>query len=376
MYKNKYIKYKIKYLNLKNQHGGNISEIILLPCIYSNNLSYLNQYGGARYQLTQSSITLIKNIVDSINFKEIYQKYLQQKTTPYHIIEPYKSVNINEYLEGMDLISFQLLYEYALVYGTQQIKQDAFIEKTWQFISNTNIDILKKSILEYCEDLLNIILNNSFEFINDYRAKIVINMFLVFIPQYIPTFTNWDLQEKLQQHCSLTTEFGSVLKQYNLTNLTPCPDNAIKILNSCINYEKYSIMAPHYLIVDYEKVNYLCTSNEPDIIRISSKNDLNTKITTNEQLHYLYCLLPDNTLCLFQEHHSAGACGQPVICAGSVILLNKIIIQINNSSGHYAPDKDMLQKCIDILHNKKPPILAMGILERVGSSFIYNYKIN
>ena len=44
-------------------------------------------------------------------------------------------------------------------------------------------------------------------------------MFLVFIPQYIPTFTNWDLQGKLQQHCSLTTEFGSVLKQYNLTNL-------------------------------------------------------------------------------------------------------------------------------------------------------------
>ena len=66
----------------------------------------------------------------------------------------------------------------------------------------------------------------------------------------------------------------------------------------------------------------------------------------------LYCILPSKKLCLFSGHHSAGACGQPVISAGYATIKDNEIIDIDNSSGHYTPPLHMLQKGIDVLFEK------------------------
>ena len=153
----------------------------------------------------------------------------------------------------------------------------------------------------------------------------------------------WDLH-------SNNVFLGSVIKEHELTSLTPYPEKSFELLNSCNDGEYYCIMYPKYLIIDYKQVEYYCNSDEPDKIKRITKHEDLSEVKDG---YYLYCILPDGTLCLFGGHHSAGACGQPVICAGNItISVDKKIIKINNSSGHYSPPFSMLNKAIDLLKTK------------------------
>ena len=174
---------------------------------------------------------------------------------------------------------------------------------------------------------------------------------------------------------------GRELKQYGLTSLTPFPDKSLELLNSCKDDEYYCSMNPGYFIDDnisYSKVDYLCESRNPeDIQRVNNSFDL-SRIPDGT---YLYCLLPTEIFCLFKTKnyersiisHSSGACGQPVICAGNIILYNGKIQQIDNSSGHYKPPIHMLYKAIEILQ-KKYMIMGHGTEENPSNENIKTFN--
>ena len=179
-------------------------------------------------------------------------------------------------------------------------------------------------------------------------------MFLPKIIQYINrTVTNAVTKfETFQRYVDFKPELGSVLKTYGLTNLTKDPKQSSAVLETCKDEVLYCPMDSSRFICDYvNKVEYLCGKADGDsIYRINDNEDLK-KIKINGR--YLYCLLPDETLCLFPKgNHSAGACGQPVICAGFVDIVNNQINGIDNNSGHYRPNKEMLGEAILILTEK------------------------
>jgi hypothetical protein len=131
---------------------------------------------------------------------------------------------------------------------------------------------------------------------------------------------------KLDALDSLTSNgvfLGSVIKENNLTSLSLKPEKSKELLDSCKDDEYYCVMNPMYLILDYRNRKYLkyyCDSdNSEEIIRITTNKDLQNI----KDGPYHYSILPNMTLCLFQGNHSAGSCGQPVICAG-MILIKKI----------------------------------------------------
>ena len=208
---------------------------------------------------------------------------------------------------------------------------------------------------EYSKQLLEIIYNkqDNQAFTNNYLAKLIINMFLPKIIQYIrkdktavPKF------ETFQRYVDFEPELGSVLKTYGLTNLTKDPKQSSAVLETCKDDVFYCPMDSSRFMCDYvNKVEYLCGIEDGDsIYRINNIEDLQ-KIEKNGR--YLYCLLPNGTLCLFPKgNHSAGACGQPVICAGFVDIVKNQIIGIDNNSGHYRPNQEMLGKAILILTEK------------------------
>lgn len=147
----------------------------------------------------------------------------------------------------------------------------------------------------------------------------------------------------------IDTELGKTLKEYPFTFLTKFPEKSLQILNSCEDHLEYCFMNITYIFADYKEVKYVCDSNNEDDIKIiNTKEDLDNV----KNKRYLYNILPSKKLCLFSGHHSSGACGQPVISAGYVTIKDNKIIDIDNSSGHYAPPLRMLQKGIDILFEK------------------------
>ena len=231
--------------------------------------------------------------------------------------------------------------------------QNACIDRLFTRIQAMNIEELHAKRKELCEEFNNnIILAKKYEFTNNIRSTIVISMLVPFLlHEEIYTFENapYAKIDELNRLSYENVYLGSIIKQHNLVKLTPYPEKSLEILNSCKDDEKYCIMTPKYLSIDYKQVNYYCNSNKLfEIQRINNSSDL----VNIKNGHYLYCILPTEILCLFNGHHSAGACGQPVICAGYITIDNKKIIKIDNSSGHYSPPFYMLAKAIEILKIK------------------------
>jgi hypothetical protein len=237
--------------------------------------------------------------------------------------------------------------------GGGQIEQDAFINSTFEKIKGKLIKELLSVMPQLClEFKKNIVETEKYEFTVNITSYLVTSMLVPFFMKYeIYTFENcpyskfdmlWDLHRK-------NVFLGSVIKQHELTSLTPYPEKSFELLNSCNDDEYYCIMNPYYLIKDYKKVEYYCNSDDPNKIkRITNSQDLSEV----ENGNYLYCILPNGTLCLFDGHHSAGACGQPVICAGYITIHDKKIKRMDNSSGHYAPPSSMLNTAMDVLKTK------------------------
>lgn len=243
--------------------------------------------------------------------------------------------------------------------GGGKAEQDACITSIFEKIKGKNIDQLKDEILsnelqlQYYNEIF---LQPTFEFTPNICSYIVTHIILYFITKINnPKINNsnplfYDKIDSLKQLNPVNTYLGNELKKYDLTSLSPYPEKSSILLNSCKDYEYYCMMIPSYLIADYKQVKYLCNSqNELKIKRINNYAEL---LNVDNGV-YLYCILPDKTLCLFNGNHSAGACGQPVICAGYITILNNKITKIDNSSGHYSPSFYQLTKAIDILKEKK-----------------------
>jgi hypothetical protein len=242
-----------------------------------------------------------------------------------------------------------------LIGGDKEL-QDQYIQDLYIELKTYDISTLIKNINRICDDLYDIILIEEFEFENNYLSKLIINLF---IPVLYNIFNkNSQILNKikdLELHTKLEPEYGRLIKEYELTNLTPNPVKSLKTLNSCSDTEKYCVMNPSYLVIDLNEVKYLCNNDNTNNIE-SPKNKI-LKIRNRSNFtngYFLYTLNPDETLYLFSRttHHSTGSCGQPVICAGEIIIDNNKIIKINNLSGHYKPPHEMLLKAIEILKRK------------------------
>lgn len=242
-----------------------------------------------------------------------------------------------------------------ILIGGGQTEQDFFINSTFEKIKDKkNIDELLSDMPNLCSEFKqNIVeVDNVREFTVNIKSYLVTDMLLPFLMKYQmynyddAPYSKFDTLNYLHDN---NVFLGSVIKQHELTSLTPYPYKSLELLNSCIDDKYYCIMSPRYLIIDYEQVEYYCDNNDPNKIkRITNSEDL-LKV---EDGYYLYCILPNETLCLFRGHHSAGACGQPVICAGEITINNKKIQSIDNSSGHYSPPFSMLNTAIGLLKKK------------------------
>lgn len=242
--------------------------------------------------------------------------------------------------------------------------QDEFMNSTFEKIRGKTFAEVTQMLPQLCIDY------------NETIVKSKKNYFTVNICSYIVTYIILESIEfhrfrpnaKIKQLYDLHNNvyLGRDLKQYGLTSLTSFPVKSLELLNSCKDDEYYCSMNPGYFINDnisYRKVYYLCESGDPT--EINCVNNL-LGLSRVRNGTYLYCLLPRELLCLFEKDfnhskitHSSGACGQPVICAGNIILYNGKIKQIDNSSGHYKPPIHMLFKAIEIL-KKKYMIMGHG----------------
>ena len=238
--------------------------------------------------------------------------------------------------------------------------QDAFIQSTFERIKNKkNIDELLQDMPQLClEFKTNIIESEKYEFTVNITSHLLTSMLLPFFIRYETyTIDNYpyskiDILQKLHGDNMF---LGSIIKTCDLTSLTPYPKKSLELLTSCVDDLYYCVMSPQYLIIDHEQVEYYC-NDDSKIKRITKKENLSTV----ENRLYQYCILPDGTLCLFNGHHSAGACGQPVICAGDIKITDYKITQIDNSSGHYSPPSSMLTHAINLLK-------TMGLIESDGT---------
>jgi hypothetical protein len=239
--------------------------------------------------------------------------------------------------------------------GGGKEEQDLYIENTFEIIKIMNIEELNKNLKKLCVEFNNNIVNAAhFEFTINIRSYLVINMLAPFLYEYVYSEENAP-HDKLNTLDSLTSNgvfLGSEIKENNLISLSPYPEKSLELLNSCKDDEYYCVMNPKYIIADYrlrDYIKYYCDSNDMNKIK---------RITTNKDLQnvkdgpYHYSILPNKTLCLFQGSHSAGSCGQPVICAGMILIEKNRIKKIENSSGHYSPPYYMLTKALHVLQTQ------------------------
>ena len=193
--------------------------------------------------------------------------------------------------------------------------------------------------------------------------KYIFALFLDLYRQFHQTFSDINVFKKGQQtfeydhkqfkrfvkFISYSTISGKILKQFPFVCLTKSPADAQDMLETCKDDEEYCPMPLRYYFIDRDSVSYVCGSKDAnELQKINSCRDLQHTIDGK----YLYCVVPSGELRLFSGHHSAGACGQPVICAGHVVVFSKKIFSIDNHSGHYRPPVYMLQKAINILYAK------------------------
>ena len=153
MYINKYIKYKIKYLNLNNQHGGK-KIFIMIPILYENNIK---QYGGMKedeIKLLESNIIELNEQLSLITLNN-YNKWLKSQDLNYELelvveTSEYKLVPIsagvldsnlhisynkfNDYFEFLKLRSYELLKHitrYSTGYNFFADKSDSSIKQNF-----------------------------------------------------------------------------------------------------------------------------------------------------------------------------------------------------------------------------------------------------
>jgi len=242
----------------------------------------------------------------------------------------------------------------TILFGAGKKEQDEFIDSTFEKIKRMNIEELLIAMPQLCLEFKeNIVEAEEYQFTFNIRSFLVTSILLPFILKYnIYTYENipYHKLDKLRGLFHDHVYLGRVIKKNNLTSLTHYPEKALELLQSCEDDEDYCVMDPIYLITDYKKlVEYYCDSDDPNKIkRINDRADL----LNVEDGRYLYCILPNETLCLFDGYHSAGACGQPVLCAGNILIHGNKIKEIDNSSGHYAPPPYMLNKALEVLKRK------------------------
>jgi hypothetical protein len=259
--------------------------------------------------------------------------------------------------------------------GAGQTEQDSYINSIFTKIkSNHSIEELITQMPQLCiEFKRNIVEQDKYDFTINIRSFTVISILLPFFMKYqLYSFDGapYDKIDQLHNMARTNVFLGSVLKQHELTSLTPYPEKSLILLNSCSDNDKYCAMDPKYLIIDNNNaVIYLCDNeNIEQIIRIRNPDDL----LSVKDGQYLYSILPDQTLCLFKGHHSAGACGQPVICAGNISVLEHKIKKIDNSSGHYSPPPEMLMRSIELLKTRN--LITNNGLEESSNSDDYFKK--
>jgi len=241
-----------------------------------------------------------------------------------------------------------------IIGGGKEI-QDRYIEDTFKKIKDMKIEFLIENLKDLCVEFNNNIVNaKNFDFTFNIRSYLVINMLRPFILEYVYSEENTilDKLDMLDRLTSNSVFLGSEIKKHNLLSLSSYQKKSNELLKSCKDDEYYCVMNPKYIILDYrhrDLVNYYCDSdNSKEIIRITKNEDLQ-KVKNGS---YLYSTLPNMTLCLFQGQHSAGSCGQPVICAGLILIEEHKIKKIDNSSGHYSPPYYMLTKALDIFQKQ------------------------
>jgi hypothetical protein len=213
-----------------------------------------------------------------------------------------------------------------------------------------NIEELIANLKDLCVEFNNNIVNaENFDLTINIRSYLVIKMLASFLYEYVYSEENMP-HDKLDMLDRLTSNgvfLGSEIKENNLLKLSPNPEKSLELLNSCKDDEYYCVMNPKYIILDYryrDFIKYYCSSdNSKEIMRIISNKDLQNV----KDGPYLYSILPNRTLCLFQGQHSGGSCGQPVICAGMILIEQNKIKKIDNSSGHYSPSYYQMSKVLD-----------------------------
>ena len=254
-----------------------------------------------------------------------------------------------------------------------------------KFIDKKQIDAMREEVFHY---FFKYVYSKEHVFTNNYVAKLVINLCKPYLKADIILNLNSYFGVKVEyekitddldtflKDKAFIPEKGSILKKYGLTNLTGKPEKALELLNTCENNELYCPMDIEYYFSDYiNKKPYLCDvetavpkhniDNKLDNNNIFRINNVEELINFKKKKIYLYSMLPDETLCLFNidgygNHHSAGSCGQPVICAGFITVDNGKIIHFSNDSGHYKPPMEMIIKFRDIL-------LRKGMIENEGN---------
>lgn len=241
------------------------------------------------------------------------------------------------------------------IIGGGKEEQDLYIENTFEKIQNMKIEDLNANLKDLCVDFNNNIINaENFDFTFNIRSYLVIKMLEPFLVEYVYSEENAP-RDKLNTLDRLTSNgvfLGSEIKENNLTSLSLYPEKSKELLNSCKDDEYYCVMNPKYIILDYryrDYIKYYCDSdNSKEITRISTNKDLQNV----KDGPYLYSILPNMTLTLFLGQHSAGSCGQPVICAGMILIEQNKIKKIDNSSGHYSPPYYMLTKVLDVFQKQ------------------------
>jgi hypothetical protein len=239
--------------------------------------------------------------------------------------------------------------------GGGKEEQDLYIETTFEKIKDMTIEELNNKLKDLCIEFNNNIVNaESFDFTFNIRSYLVVKMLEPFLYEYVYSEENAP-HDKLNKLTSLTSNgvfLGSVIKENNLLKLSSNPEKASELLNSCKDDEYYCVMNPKYIIADYrhrDYIKYYCDSDDiKKIQRITTNNDLQNV----KDGPYLYSILPNRTLCLFQGSHSAGSCGQPVICAGMILIEQNKIKKFDNSSGHYSPPYYMVTKVLDVFQTQ------------------------
>jgi len=142
---------------------------------------------------------------------------------------------------------------------------------------------------------------------------------------------------------------GKELINYDLSHLTKSPDESRTLLFLCKYDTLYTPMYPNYLITDADDIKQYFCENKNKVTTIETMEDLHGINVT----HKSYTITPDEKLRIYTGNHSQGSCGQPVICAGEIDVVEGKIKSINNVSGHYRPNEDALIQARNFLLEKK-----------------------